>query len=226
MKKNMPRGAVIAVLDRADLSDELESWSAKHGVGLDLRNFTSALELTGDGGPRSLDGLAIGVAAAGPFLPEVLRWADNQLSDRMPTLLVGSGKETEDDVATRQILGREQITWLPSGADRDDLKRWLLLTLEVKELRAFRRQHDQIAHSLRRARMQLFHGHTLDVEPPEGPPCGPPLPTNLEEVEPLKEARARFERAHIQAVIREQESLKEASVALGISYTSLWRRLR
>ena len=43
---------------------------------------------------------------------------------------------------------------------------------------------------------------------------------------PLREARAQFERAHIKAAVREWGSLKEAAAALGISYTSLWRRLR
>ena len=48
----------------------------------------------------------------------------------------------------------------------------------------------------------------------------------LEEIMALREARAQFERAHIKAAVREWGSLKEAAAALGISYTSLWRRLR
>jgi hypothetical protein len=226
MKKPAAKIADVAVLDRSDLGNHLAEQGRAGKMDIRLQRFSSGLELMGEQGPRTLDGLAIQVGAAGPFLSELLRWADAQLPYRIPTLLVGTGVEPTDDDAARQILGREHITWLPAGYRVEDLDRWLLTTVEVRELRACRRQHDQIAQSLRRARMQLFHGRPLDFQPPEGPPCGPPLPTSLEEVEPLKEARSRFERAHIQAVIREQDSLKDASSALGISYTSLWRRLR
>lgn len=226
MKKIAVRTADVAVLDRSDLSNALSDRGRSQQLDLRVQRFTSGLELMGDKGPRSVDGLAIQVGAAGPFLAEVLRWADAHLNERTPTLLVGTGDESTDEQAAKQILGREQAVWLPRGHGPEELDKWLMLAIEVRELRRYRRQHDQVAQNLRRARLQIFHGQTPDLSLPEGPPCGPPLPTSLEEVEPLKEARARFERAHIQAVIREQDSLKEASAALGISYTSLWRRLK
>ena len=123
-------------------------------------------------------------------------------------------------------LSREHVRWTPPEPTRESLSEWLLIALEVHELRSFRSQHDALATGLREARMQLFHGFISGYAPPEGPPCGPPLPTSQEEIQPLKEARSQFERAHIQAAVREWGSLKEASQALGISYTSLWRRLR
>ncbi|MGF1510165.1 MAG: helix-turn-helix domain-containing protein [Myxococcota bacterium] len=226
MKKPLMKVAEVAVLDRSDLGDVLEERGREGRMDLRVQRFASGLELMGENGPRTVDGLAIQVSAAGPFLSEILRWSDAQLPSRVPTVLVGTGTEDTDDEAARQILGRDHITWLAAGHTPEELLRWLLTALEVREIRACRRQHDQIAQSLRRARFQLFHGRQLDFQPPDGPPCGPPLPTSVEEVEPLKEARARFERAHIQAVIRDQDSLKDASGALGISYTSLWRRLR
>jgi len=215
----------LAVLDRTNLAGALEEASNRAELDVEIGAFASALELIGDAGPNDVDGLVVHVGTSGPFLPEVLRWADH-LDDRTPTLLVGTGDESTDDEAARQILGREQITWLSSDRAPVDLERWVLLVAEVAELRSFREQHDRTAQALRRARMALFHGQSVDTRPEDGPPCGPPLPTRLEEVEPLKEARSRFERAHIQAVIRDRRSLKEASGALGISYTSLWRRLR
>jgi hypothetical protein len=118
------------------------------------------------------------------------------------------------------------VKWLDAKAPRIDLSNWLLTAIEVHELRAFRAEHDAIAGSLREARMQLFHGFISSYSPPEGPPCGPPLPTAIDEIQMLRDARAQFERAHIQAAVRERGSLKDASAALGISYTSLWRRLR
>ncbi len=216
----------VALLDRGQTEVAVSSAAAEAELQVQLLTYGSALELIGEAGPREVDGLAISVESAGPFLPEVLRWAD-QLSFRVPTLLVGSGQEAADEEASRQILGRDQIRWVEPDRPSDDIERWLVLVAEVKELRAYRGQHELVAQELRRARLALFHGLSTDPRmTSEGPPCGPPLPTHREEIEPLKEARARFERAHIRAVLRDQDSLKEASQALGISYTSLWRRLR
>lgn len=225
MNRRPPLASRLAVLDRSDLGTALEDAARRADLQFEIARFGSALELIGEAGPTEVDGLALSVSTAGPFLSEVLRWAD-QLSERTPTLLVGAGDESTDDEAARQILGREQIQWLSSERRGVDLERWVLLVAEVRELRAFRREHDNSAQTLRRARMALFHGQPIEQMPADGPPCGPPLPTRVEEIEPLKEARSRFERAHIQAVLRDQNSLKEASSALGISYTSLWRRLR
>lgn len=225
MSRRPSRASRIAVLDRTDLSDALVDAGRRADLEVDILPFGSALELIGETGPADVDGIAVQVGTAGPFLPEVLRWADH-LSQRTPTLLLGTGNEAADDEAARQILGREQIQWLSVDRTPVDLERWVLLVAEVRELRSFRQEHDLVAQSLRRARMALFHGQPFDGSPSGGPPCGPPLPTRLEEIEPLKEARSRFERAHIRAVLRDRDSLKDASSALGISYTSLWRRLR
>jgi hypothetical protein len=225
MNRRLSPASRLAVLDRTDLAPALQTAARRAELTFEVTSYGSALELIGEAGPTALDGLAVHAGTAGPFLAEVLRWAD-QLKQRTPTLLVGTGDETADDEAARQILGREQIQWLAADHGAVDRERWLLLVAEVRELRAFRRDHDATAQTLRRARMALFHGQVTDASPVDGPPCGPPLPTRVEEIEPLKEARSRFERAHIQAVLRDRDSLKEASNALGISYTSLWRRLR
>ncbi|MCA9555640.1 MAG: hypothetical protein KC933_36760, partial [Myxococcales bacterium] len=132
----------------------------------------------------------------------------------------------EDEAAARMVLGRDHVRWMDQGPPKDALADWMVVALEVHEVRAFRSEHDGIAQALREARMQLFHGFIQSYSPPEGPPVGPPLPTTIEEIQPLREARSQFERAHIQAAVREWGSLKDASAALGISYTSLWRRLR
>jgi hypothetical protein len=225
MSRRLPLASRLAVLDRTDLGAVLAKAAKRAELDFEVATYGSALELIGESGPTEIDGLAVHVGTAGPFLAEVLRWAD-QLKQRTPTSLFGTGDEAADDEAARQILGREQIQWLPAERTSVDLERWLLLVAEVRELRSFRREHDATAQTLRRARMALFHGHALEKPPDDGPPCGPPLPTRVEEIEPLKEARSRFERAHIQAVLRDRDSLKDASSALGISYTSLWRRLK
>lgn len=228
--KNRPVAEIlVAVLDRSDLMTRLQRALPTEGLvpaKVEFRPFESALDLMGDEAPQQVDGLALGVSGAGPFLSEVLRWGDQRFHQRTPTLIVGTGDETQDDAAARQILGREHVQWLAPEPGPQTLQPWLLKVVEVEAIRRRRSEHESVAHSLRRLRMGLFHGADPELQVPESPPCGPPLPTSISEVEPLKEARARFERAHIQAVIEGFDSLKDASAALGISYTSLWRRLR
>ncbi|NJK89184.1 MAG: hypothetical protein HC923_07100 [Myxococcales bacterium] len=118
------------------------------------------------------------------------------------------------------------MSWMGPTPSLVEMERWVLLVAELKACRYHRHQHDQAATALRRARMALFQGKELDVPTHGRAPSGPPLPTRIEEVESLRDARTRFERAHIQAVLRDQPSLREASAALGISYSSLWRRLK
>ncbi len=215
----------LAVVDRGQLAGTFESIARESKWAVDIVACTSALEVVGESGPGPVEGLAVSVGACGPFITDLLRWTEANVSRRVPTLLVGSGGE-QDEPAARMCLSREHVRWYPPEPTRESLASWLLVALEVHELRSFRAQHDALASGLREARMQLFHGFISGYAPPEGPPCGPPLPTALEEIQALKEARSQFERAHIQAAVREWGSLKEASQALGISYTSLWRRLR
>ncbi|MEM7675941.1 MAG: helix-turn-helix domain-containing protein [Myxococcota bacterium] len=215
----------LAVVDRAGLSGDFETLARAESWPVEVLSCRSALEIVGDSGPGPLGGLVISVAASGPFLTDLLRWTESNATQRVPTLLIGTGRP-EDEAAARMILGREHVKWLDADPERKALSEWLVAALEVHEVRAFRSEHDSIAQAIREARMQLFHGFVQSYAPPEGPPCGPPLPTTTDEIQPLREARAQFERAHIQAAVREWGSLKDASAALGISYTSLWRRLR
>lgn len=223
--KTQRRKLRLAVIDRSGLAGEFESIARDKGWSVDVMSCSSALEIIGESGPQGVGGLAASVTACGPFLTDVLRWTENQVQGRVPTILVGSGAG-EDAAAARMILSREHVRWCEPSARGAELPNWLLMAIEVHELRAFRREHDACAGSLREARMQLFHGFVTSYTPPDGPPCGPPLPTNAEEIQALRDARAQFERSHIQAAVREWGSLKDASAALGISYTSLWRRLR
>jgi hypothetical protein len=226
VSKTMRRKFRLAVVDRAGLAAELEGIARERGWSIEVVSCSSALEIVGDSGPGQLGALAVSVSASGPFLMDLLRWTESSAQQRLPTLVIGAGRP-EDEPAQRMILGREHVRWLDAPPPRDGLMKWMEVALEVHEVRAFRSEHDGIAQALREARMQLFHGFISHYAPdPESPPCGPPLPTTIEEIQPLREARAQFERAHIQAAVREWGSLKDASAALGISYTSLWRRLR
>lgn len=223
--KNVRRTFRLAVVDRAGLAAEFDSIAREKVWGVEVLSCSSALEIVGDSGPGPLGGLVVSVGASGPFLTDLLRWTDSSVHQRVPTLVIGSGRD-EDEAAARMVLGREHVRWMDADPTRDTLAEWLLVALEVHEVRAYRAEHDSIAQALREARMQLFHGFITSYSPPKGPPVGPPLPTTLEEIQPLRDARSQFERAHIQAAVREWGSLKDASAALGISYTSLWRRLR
>lgn len=215
----------LAVVDRAGLAATIEGIARDRGWAVEVLACTSVLEIVGDAGPGQLGGLVVSVAASGPFLTDILRWTESAAIVRVPTLVVGAGRE-DDEAAARMVLGRGHVRWLDAEPSVEAMAEWLLVAIEVHEIRAYKAEHDSISQALREARMQLFHGHLQSYAPPEGPPCGPPLPTTLEEIQPLKEARAQFERAHIHAAVREWGSLKDASTALGISYTSLWRRLR
>lgn len=215
----------LAVVDRAGLAATFESIARDRGWPVEVVACSSVLEIVGDAGPGQLGGLAVSVAASGPFLTDLLRWTESSAIQRVPTLVIGAGRD-DDDAAARMILGRGHVRWLDANPPRLSLAEWMLVAIEVHEIRGFRGEHDGVAQALREARLQLFHGHLQSYAPPEGPPCGPPLPTTVEEIQPLREARAQFERSHIQAAVREWGSLKDASAALGISYTSLWRRLR
>lgn len=223
--KNVRRTFRLAVVDRAGLAAEFESIAREKDWPVDVLSCSSALEIVGDSGPGPLGGLVVSVGASGPFLTDLLRWTESTASQRVPTLVLGAGRP-EDEAAARMVLGREHVKWLDPEPAREALSEWLAVALEVHEVRAFRSDHDGIAQAMREARMQLFHGFIQNYAPPEGPPVGPPLPTTTQEIQPLREARSQFERAHIQAAVREWGSLKDASAALGISYTSLWRRLR
>jgi hypothetical protein len=226
MASNAPqRKFKLVVVDRKGLASEMESIARERGFGVDVVSCTSALEVVGENGPTGVGGLAISVSASGPFVMDLLRWAENKFDQRVPTLVIGAGTESDEEAA-RMLLGREHVKWLDQNAKQADLALWLVTAIEVHELRAYRSEHDAIAAALREARMQLFHGFIQSYAPPDGPPCGPPLPTAIDEIQSLRDARAQFERAHIQAAVRERGSLKDASAALGISYTSLWRRLR
>lgn len=226
MANNAPqRKFKLVVVDRKGLASEMESIAREKGYSVDVVSCTSALEVVGENGPTGVGGLAISVGASGPFVMDLLRWAENKFDQRVPTLVIGAGTDSDEEAA-RMLLGREHVKWLDPNTKASDLGEWLVTAIEVNELRAYRSEHDGIAAALREARMQLFHGFIQSYAPPEQPPCGPPLPTAIDEIQSLRDARAQFERAHIQAAVRERGSLKDASAALGISYTSLWRRLR
>lgn len=219
-----PRRLKVVVVDRGGLAGEFEVLSRENQWSVEVVACTSVLEVIGESGPGQVEGVVASVGAAGPFLADLLRWTDTA-PQRIPVLLVGTGKP-EDEGARRLILGREHIRWRGPNPEPTHLAEWLLMALEVQAARAYRAEHDGLAQALREARMQLFHGFITQYVPAEGPPCGPPLPTSIEEIQPLRDARAQFERAHIQAAVRECGSLKDAALSLGISYTSLWRRLR
>jgi hypothetical protein len=215
----------LAVVDRGGLASSFEGLIREQDWPIEVLSCASALEVIGENGPGPVEGLAVSVAAAGPFLTDLLRWTDGSGDRRVPALLAGSGVDS-DEAAARMSLTREHVRWIAANPDRGALLEWLRRSFEVHLLRSYRREHEAIAAAIREARVQLFHGFIHNYAPPEGPPCGPPLPTSIEEITPLRDARAQFERAHIKSAVREWGSLKEAAAALGISYTSLWRRLR
>lgn len=215
----------LVVVDRKGLAGEMETIARENGWSVEVVACSSALEVVGENGPTGVGALAVNVSACGPFLMDLLRWAENKFDQRVPSVVIGAGG-APDEEAARMLLGRAHVRWLDPDPKMADLAQWLVTAVEVHELRAYRAEHDAIAAAMREARMQLFHGFIQSYAPQEGPPCGPPLPTAIDEIMSLRDARAQFERAHIQAAVRERGSLKDASAALGISYTSLWRRLR
>lgn len=221
--RNDRRRATLVVVDRSNLAETVRGIAEKLGATIDVVAYTSVLEVLGDKGPASAAGLIVAAQAAGPFLPDLLRWTDREHQDRVPGAVVG---KDGDEEALAVVLGKEHVRWVDVTEVEARLTDWMPLALEVHDLRAYRAQHDAIAAQLREARTRIFVGEIENYNPPEGPPCGPPLPTSREEIQSLKEAKAQFERGLIRAAVRESGSLKDASAALGISYTSLWRRMR
>jgi hypothetical protein len=214
---------VFVVVDRGDLGDKVKAILESLGVGADIRGFASVLEVLGESGPKTAAGLIVSTAAAGPFLQDLLRWTDREQTDQVPTLVVG---KDSDEQALEMVLGKEHVRWIDVSEIEPRLNHFVHLAIEVNDLRSFHDAHEAMAAQLRDARMRLFYAEIEHFQPSEGPPCGPPLPTSIEEIQSLKEAKAQFERGLIRAAVRESGSLKDASAALGISYTSLWRRMR
>ncbi|MBI4817128.1 MAG: hypothetical protein HY791_12775 [Deltaproteobacteria bacterium] len=188
----------------------------------EVMSYGSVLDLLGEKGPGGAIGLVTVASASGPFLEDLLSWTEND-RPRIPTAVVGSEVER---ASMKALVGRDHVRFIDELRVKDELGSWLSLALEVRDLRKFRALHDSAAGELRRARKRLLLGELDQVEVPNGPPCGPTLPTTLDEVQALKDARAAFERGLVKAAVRETGSLKDASEVLGISYTSLWRRMR
>ncbi len=223
MSKLERRKPTIVIVDREDLADRAEAICTNKKLGVNVARFSSILEVVGENGPSGAAGVLCSVSAAGPFLQDLLRWTDREHVSRIPSAVVGSDS---DEAAVAAVLGRDHVRWIDAAGVDAGLESFLPTSVETHDLRMFRAQHDTLATQLREARMRLYYGELGEYTPPEGPPCGPPLPTNIEEIQPLRDARAQYERGLIRAAIRECGSLKHASAALGISYTSLWRRLR
>lgn len=219
--KIRPR-ARVAVVDRAgDLLERCQRASVDAPWGPELLPCTSVLEVMGGARQDSLDGVAVRTPDAGPLLADLLRWADQRLE---PVLLYVEGGLEQAPELRRLALSRPFVRWRADAAAR--LDGWLSDVAELEATNRYRRLHEATAAELRGARMQLYHGMAEAAEPVAGPPCGPPLPTALAEVVPLKAAKMRFEQCQIRAAARECGSLKAAAEALGVSYSSLWRRMR
>lgn len=218
------RKPTFVVVDRAGVADEIRRMTERLAAPVNVESYASVLEVLGENGPASAAGLVAATAATGPFLADLLRWSDRDHESRIPTAVLGSDGDEE---ALAAILGRDHVRWIDVASREELLFRWVCMALEVHDLRLFLAQHETIAGQLREARMRLFFGELDRYDLPlEGPPCGPPLPTSVDEIQSLKDAKAQFERGLIRAAVRESGSLKDASAALGISYTSLWRRMR
>jgi hypothetical protein len=214
----------LVVVERDGLGDQIRAIADKLRVDIEILSFSSVLEVVGDSGPSSASGLICTVSAAGPFLKDLLRWTEpGDHRERISAAVIG---EDTDEAAINTIIGRDHVHWINAATSVNGMESWLAAAMEVYDLRLFRSQHDEMARVLRTARTKLFLGEIPNFAPREGPPCGPPLPTHVEEIQPLRDARAQYERGLIRSAIREFGSLKDASTALGISYTSLWRRLR
>lgn len=217
------RPATLVVVDRGNVAERVREIIGRWSIRANVLGFTSVLEVLGESGPKSAAGLIVSTQATGPFLQDLLRWTDREQDDRVPTVVLG---RDSDEEALDVVLGKEHVRWIDADAAPAELERAVLLAVEVHDLRSFHVTHEALAAQLREARMRLFYGEIDRFVPPEGPPCGPPLPTSLTEIQPLRDAKAAFERGLIRAAVRESGSLKDASAALGISYTSLWRRMR
>lgn len=183
-----PPDLAIVVVDRSDLGDRVQALLEELRGGITVKRFASVLDVLGEGGPIDANGLVVNVGAAGPFLHDLLRWTDRSSDSRVPAAVIGG---EADQGAVGAVLVRDHVQWIDAHRVEAALRAWLPVALEVMDLRAFRREHDRLASSLREMRGRLFCGsvdsaaltHVLE----EGPPCGPPLPTNIEEILPLCE---------------------------------------
>lgn len=215
----------LIVLDREDgIFQAIEALEAELGLSIRPQQFGSALDILSDNGrPKQVAGVAVSAKAAGPFFQDILGWSESNLDARIPVAVFGADDDTD---ALDAVLGRDHVRWYDQSAIKKGLQEWLPVAVEVGDVRRFLSEHRRVAQELHEGRTRLFRGEVESFTAPEGPPCGPPLPTSLEEIQSLRDARAQYERGMIRAAVRETGSLKDASVALGISYTSLWRRMR
>jgi hypothetical protein len=214
----------LVVVERDGLADRIRGLADRLRADLEILSFSSVLEVVGESGPATASGVICTVGAAGPFLKDLLRWTEpGDHRERVCAAVIGNDS---DEDAINTIIGRDHVHWIGAKNTDKGMETWLSEAMEVHDLRLFRNQHEDMARVLRDARSKLFLGEIRSFVPSEGPPCGPPLPTHVEEIQALRDARAQYERGLIRSAIREFGSLKDASAALGISYTSLWRRLR
>ena len=222
LKRAAPR---IAVVDRGQLHEQVTTIATLLDIDVQLLIYETVLEVVGDNGPADLAAIVCSTSTAGPFLRDLLAWSDREeLKTPILTCLVAQESETE---AIEHAISYQHVHWSEASEARSTLREWLKSTVEVFDLRYFREQHQSAASKLRKLRRRAFLGDTTEaITPIEGPPCGPPLPTHVEEIQALRDARSQFERGLIRAAIRQFGSLKAASSELGISYTSLWRRLK
>lgn len=213
----------VVVIDRGSLKDQVQAAAEKRQLSVSILPFTSVLDAMGERGPATAAGVVGMAEVLGPFITDLLRWTEQNGRARIPALIVG--RDTDED-ALDAMVGKDHVRWCDVDKLEEGLVDWLPIAVEVADLRLFRAEHDRIAQRIYEGRSKMFRGEVEQLTPPEGPPCGPPLPTTIEEIQSLKEARAQYERGMIRAAVRETGSLKDASSALGISYTSLWRRMR
>ena len=215
----------IVIVDRGQLREQIESIANILDVEVKLLSYETVLEVVGDAGPTEVTAVVCSASTAGPFLRDLLAWsAREELLTPILTCLVAPESNAE---AVEYAISYEHVHWSDSSDSQSSLREWMKSVVEVFDLRFFREQHQRAAAQLRNLRKKAFLGDSAEpVSPIEGPPCGPPLPTHVEEIQSLRDARNQFERGLIRAAIRQFGSLKAASAELGISYTSLWRRLK
>ncbi|MBI2372812.1 MAG: hypothetical protein HYV07_02315 [Deltaproteobacteria bacterium] len=223
--------AVLAVFARLGVRAEIlgvaskvtpETEKPRSTTSTDVSVYGTVLDVLGDKGPKAPIGLLTHLSGPGPFLEDLLKWTELD-RPRIPTAVVGPPSSKDN---TSALVGRDHVRFIEEARVAEELEAWISLVLEVRDLRKFRADHDAVAAELRRARKKILVGEQEQTAIPNGPPCGPVLPTSIGEVLPIREARAAFERGLVKAAVRETGSLKDASVVLGISYTSLWRRMR
>ena len=221
-KKACPK---IVIVDRGRLREQIESVVEILDIEVKLLTYETVLEVVGEAGPTEVTAVVCSASTAGPFLRDLLTWSDREeLVTPILTCLVAPESNAE---AVEYGISHQHVHWSDSSNSQSSLREWLKSVIEVFDLRFYREQHQSAATQLRNLRKKAFLGDSAEsVSPIEGPPCGPPLPTHVEEIQSLRDARNQFERGLIRAAIRQFGSLKAASAELGISYTSLWRRLK